>query len=106
MTQTMEPEPAALAAVGSADEGDPPHAVLGIGYDAEVLERQAEIEELAELEMAAATAAARVGVSAAGRVLVGAVAGALAAGVRALAARAPARPDDDLGLPAGRPGAG
>jgi hypothetical protein len=34
-----------------SEAGDVPHSALGIGYDADVLERQAELEELAEAEL-------------------------------------------------------
>jgi hypothetical protein len=44
-------ETGAEAVVRTADEGDVPSSALGIGYDPEVLDREAELEELAEAEL-------------------------------------------------------
>jgi hypothetical protein len=150
----------AVTEAPTADDGDVPNSVLGVGYDEDVLERELELEELAEAEMAEAggdptgepelpalpgeeeapavvkepggarppapgwpakvvrtfvfaalatfvtalppvadqLANGSVDISVAGSLAVGAVAGAVAAGLRAVAALLPVFPDDDVGV--------
>jgi hypothetical protein len=149
----------------TADEGDVPNSVLGVGYDEAVLDRELELEELAEAELgdradqdaaseddvpalpgegdpgapeddgsgarrprpAAPTLPAKllrtfafaflaalvtallpiadqladgqkVDISVLGSLALAAIAGAIAAGLRAVTALAPVFPDDDMGL--------